>query len=612
MRYLQILILLLSLGIKSFSYNIDDYIFFNKAVEANEKKEYKNSLFFYEVYQKNFPYSYPLKSNYAKFYIAKNYMDMGKLDEALLYFSRAVYIPEKYVKQEVKKTNYFQYRRDYFSGEIYLKKGEELKAEEYFKRLLLDYYDPQLEPYEKKALKILEKINSKYKVLYQVKYNEDFKYLKEFKKDELLKLSDYFYEKKKYEKVIQILKEVDGFENLPYDKKIVYVECLLRMDENRKVIDLTNKLEEGEVRLAFYRGVAFEQNRDFPRAIYNYENIKDSRLRDRALFRTARIYYRLEEYRKAKDIIEKSTKEDESIKSLKLDIYIKLQNKKRFIQNYNEFKELYPQNPKMGLYYMVSNKLAQKVDNPWELANYNIFFTSNYVVRSYLNSLVNFEMKNGYKEEVLKNALTQIGELGKSELLEVAVQSANFDLDSESTQDKITIINSFIDSGFYREAFEKVDDFKREFYRYRNLLHYIYPKFYRREVESARKIYILPQSLIYTVMYTESRFDNENIKFGRVGLMGIPEEMIKGNEELYFDPKTNLEMGSKILKEIYEKYNGMILKTLIEYLYGEKVLKTLNFELDGDLKIETITDEKFQKEIEEIVYTYSFYSAIYN
>lgn len=67
MRYLYTIIIALFLGIKSFSYNVDDYIFFNKALEANKKGDYKNSLFFYEIYQNNFPYSYPLASNYAKY-----------------------------------------------------------------------------------------------------------------------------------------------------------------------------------------------------------------------------------------------------------------------------------------------------------------------------------------------------------------------------------------------------------------------------------------------------------------------------------------------------------------------------------------------------------------
>ena len=146
MRYLHLLILTIMLGIKSFSYNVDDYIFFNKALEANKKEDYKNSLFYYEIYQKNFPYSYPLTSNYAKYYIAKNYMDMKKYDEALLFFSRAVYVPESYVKQEFKKTNYFQYRRDYNVARIYQLKNDKSQSIEYYKRLVTDYYDPQLEP----------------------------------------------------------------------------------------------------------------------------------------------------------------------------------------------------------------------------------------------------------------------------------------------------------------------------------------------------------------------------------------------------------------------------------------------------------------------------------
>ena len=113
-------------------------------------------------------------------------------------------------------------------------------------------------------------------------------------------------------------------------------------------------------------------------------------------------------------------------------------------------------------------------------------------------------------------------------------------------------------------------------------------------------------------MYIESGFDNENNKFEKLGLMGIPKKLVENKDEYYYTPQINIDTGTEILKKIYDKHNGMILKTLIEYIYGEKVLKGLNFELDGDLKLETIVDEKFQTEIEEIVYTYAFYSAIYN
>lgn len=612
MRYLYLIILTIMLGIRSFSYNVDDYIFFNKGLEANQKGDYKNSLFYYEIYQKNFPYSYPLASNYAKYYIAKNYMDMKKYDEALLFFSRAVYVPQNYVKQELKKTNYFQYRRDYNVAKIYELKNEKNKSIEYYKRLVTNYYDPQLEPYEKKALKILEKTNEKYRYIYEIKYQDNLKVIDKLTKEELLDLANYFYEKKEYEKTVKILNKAGSYAENKVSQKIIYLESLLKLDENKKVIELTKDIQIGEANFLFIRAVAYEQNKDYSRAIYNYEKIEDVKLKDRAAFRIGRIYYKIEDYTKAREVLEKTNQKNERIDSLLLDIYIKLQNRKKFIELYNKFKNKYPENPKIGLYYMVYTKLIENDRNSWQLANYNVFFASNYVVRNYMNSINNFEIKKTYKEEVLKDALTQIGALKNPELLELAVQSNNFDLDTETIQDKITIMNSYIESKFYKESFKKVNIFRREFYRYRNLLHYVYPKYYREEVQNTRKKYLVPQSLIYTVMYIESGFDNENNKFEKLGLMGIPKKIVKNNDEYYYNPQINIDTGTEILKKIYDKHNGMILKTLIEYIYGEKVLKGLNFELDGDLKLETIVDEKFQTEIEEIVYTYAFYSAIYN
>lgn len=612
MRYLHLIILTIMLGIRSFSYNVDDYIFFNKALEANRKGDYKNSLFYYQIYQKNFSYSYPLSSNYAKYYIAKNYMDMGKYDEALLFFSRAVYVPESYLKQEFKKTNYFQYRRDFNVGKIYQLKNDKNKANEYFKRLVTDYYDSQLEPYEKKALKILGETDKKYLYIYEVKYQNNFKLIDKIDKNELLNLANYFYEKKEYEKTVEILEKFGNSKEKKTNQKIIYLESLLKLEENKKVIELTKDVQEGEAYFLFLRAIAYEQNKDYSRAIYNYEKIQDIKLKDRAAFRIGRIYYKIEEYSKAREVLENTSQKNERIESLLLDVYIKLQNRKKFIELYDKFKNKYPENTKMGLYYMVYTKLMEKDKDSWQLANYNIFFASNYVVRNYINSIKDFDVKNTYKEEVLKDALTQIGALKNPELLELAVQSNNFDLDTETIQDKITVINSYIESEFYKESLKKVNSFRREFYRYRNLLHYVYPKYYREEVQNTRKKYLVPQSLIYTIMYIESGFDNENDKFERIGLMGIPKKLIKDKDKCYYDPQVNIDAGTEILKKIYDKHNGMILKTLVEYKYGEKVLKSLNFELDGDLKLETIVDEKFQTEIEEIVYTYAFYSAIYN
>lgn len=609
MRYLIMLFFMGILFIQSFSYNIDDYLFFDKALKANEKKDFKESEFFYKIYERNYKDSYPLTSNYAKYYIAKNYMDLGKYEEAILYFSRAVYVPEEFVKQKTKKTNFFQYRRDYYVGEIYLKLNNHKKSNEFLERLVTDYYDPKLTPYEIKALNLLRIKNPKYEFIYRMKYKGDFSVIDKLNSSELEGLSKYFFEKKEYKKTKIILGKLYNISDKKRDIEIRYLETLLKLNENKKIIEFTQ--DKTDMKLIFIRAVAYEQAKDYSRALYNYNLLNQTDYQDRAMYRTARIYFKLEEYKKVKNILEKIIPKNEKIDELMLDVYVKLENRSKFLKFYEDFRSKYPENPKLGLYYMIYTKLLNNNQQPWDMANYSIFFTSNYAVRNYIDSLENFNLEETFKEKILKSALTQIGELGNSELLDLATRSKNFDLDIDTVRDKITVIDSFAESSFYKEAFEKSKKYKRDMYRYRNLLHNIYPKYYWNEVESARKKNLIPQSLIYTVMYIESGFDKNNDKFDRIGLMGIPLEGILEKEK-YFDPQENIELGTKLLKQSYEKNNAMILKTLIDYLYGETVLKSLNFELDGDLKLETVGDDKLQKEIEEIVYTYAFYSAIYN
>ncbi|MGL5797207.1 MAG: transglycosylase SLT domain-containing protein, partial [Cetobacterium sp.] len=529
-----------------------------------------------------------------------------------LWFSRAVYVPDNYLKQKVKKSNFFQYRKDFFMGKIYLKNGNIELGKDFLKRLILDYYDPQAEYYEKIALQILSNYDKKYNYIYDAKYNENKDSMNNIDINEQKKIINFFYEKKNFEKVIEFLDIINDYKDMELNFKLLYLESLLRLNINEKVIELTNDSENQLAKIYLFRGMAFEQSKIFSKAIYNYQKIKDLRIKDRALFRIARIYYKLENYKSAKDTIEKITVKNQGIKSLALEIYIKLKNKKKFIESYNEFKTIYPQNHKMGLYYIVYNNLMKKEKNPWELANYNVFFASNYVVRNYFYSLKEYEIENTYKEKVLEDALKQIGEFKNSELLELAVQSTNLNLDIETIKDKKIIMDSFIEAKFYKEAFKKVNDFKKDFYSYKNLLHYIYPKYYKNEVDKALKNNLLPESLIYTVIHVESGFDNESIQYDKIGLMGIHKHEIKGREEEFYNPEKNIEKGVEKLRLIYKKHNSMILKTLVEYIYGEKTLKMLNFEINGDLKIETISDEKLQQELEEIVYTYAFYSAIYN
>ena len=606
-------IILIMLAINSFAYNIDDYKLFNDAIIANEQKDYKKSLLFYKMYENNFSYSYPLTSNYAKFFIAKNYMDLKDYDKALLYFSRAVYVPERYIKQETKKTNFFQYKRDFYVGNIYMEKKDEKKAIESYTKLVTDYYDPTLTYYEKKALKILEKYDIKYRYIYEIKYENNLKSLKKLSKKELEDLSNYFYEKKDYTNVIVILDEIGKYNDQKLNLKIRYLESLLRLDKLKQVLELTQNLNIDDIKLIFIRGVAYEQARDYSRAIFNYNKLNETELQDFAFYRIAKINYILGEYKKVKFNLDKIDKKNEDMEELALDNYIKLKDRKNFIKSYKNFENKYPENIKMGLYYMIYTKLTNKNKKPWELSEYNIFFMSNYIVRNYKKGLPNFRVKPNYKEEVLKSTLYQIGQLENADLLELAIKSNNFDLDENNIDDKIIIVNSLIESKFYDKAFQKIKKYSGSFFKYNNLLFYLYPKYYREEIENIRKNHLIQESLIYTIIYKMSEFNKDFFEYDRIGLMGLDlKEVENNNIEKYYDPIINLEFGIKKLKKLYEKNNELALKTLVEYIYGERVLKSLNFESDGDIRLETITDEDLQKNIEEISYIYSFYTAIYN
>ena len=480
---------------------------------------------------------------------------------------------------------------------------------EFLERLVTDYYDPQLTMYEINALNILKKSNLKYERIYRAKYEDDLSVIDKMDVTDLKALSKYFFEKKDYKSAKIVMEKLNTIPSVKNELEIRYLETLLKLNENKKIIDLTS--HKKDIKYILIRARAYEQSKDYPRAIYNYNLLNGTEYENKGMYRAARIYFKLEEYKKAKSILNNITSKNEAIDELMLDIYLKFQNRSKFIEHYQDFKEKYPENPKLGLYYMVYTKLLSDSSHPWNMANYSIFFTSNYVVRSYIDSLENFELKETFKEQILKSTLTQIGELKNPELLDLATQSDNFDLDVTSVRDKITIIDSFAKSEFYKEAFEKSKKYKQDMYRYKNLLYNIYPKYYRNEVERARKKNLIPQSLIYTVMYIESGFDRKNNKYDRVGLMGIPKKNLRDKKD-YYDPETNIELGTKLLKESYEKNDAMVLKTLIDYIYGQDIFKSLNFEIDGDLKLETITDDKLQKEIEGIVYTYAFYSAIYN
>lgn len=609
MNRIYLIIIGLCLCIKSFSYNIDDYRLFQDGVKENQEKNYEKSEFLYSVYERNYQNSYPLQSNYAKYYIGKNFMDLKKYDEGILYLKRAVYVPEKYVKQETKKTNFFQYRRDFYIGKMYLEKGEYNLGTDYLARLVTNYYDPQLEKYEIEALNILRTTNERYEQIYNVKYNGVFSDLYKLNFQDKKNLSEYFYTKKEFEKTEIVLNEMKKNKKFSQKDEIRYLETLFQLGKNDEILKITKDSTINEY--LYIRGEVFKNKNDISRAIYNFEKV-DGIYRRNAQYEIAKLYYLLGEYSKSKEILKNVDIENEKIDSLLLDIYIKEKNRKRFLEKYYEFRKKYTGNYKQGVYYMIYTQLLNKnEEDPWEIADYNDFFVGNYVVRNYVSSLPNYKIKESERRVILKSTLEKIAKLGNEELLSVAIESPNFALNPQKISDELIVIDSYIKGGFYKEAFERAVENRNVLFKYKDTLEYLYPRYYSEYVKDALKEESVPENMVYTSLYIQSYFNEKNITKNKLGLFGI-EKISEIDEKYLMNVRNNIGIGIKKLSEIYQKNNGETLRSLLEFNLGEEAIKNINFEIDGDIRTGNIINEDLRERIEIIIYTYAFYSAIYN
>nr|WP_307775012.1 hypothetical protein [uncultured Cetobacterium sp.] len=609
MNRIYLIIIGLCLCIKSFSYNIDDYRLFQDGVKENQEKNYEKSEFLYSVYERNYQNSYPLQSNYAKYYIGKNFMDLKKYDEGILYLKRAVYVPEKYVKQETKKTNFFQYRRDFYIGKMYLEKGEYNLGTDYLARLVTNYYDPQLEKYEIEALNILRTTNERYEQIYNVKYNGVFSDLYKLNFQDKKNLSEYFYTKKEFEKTEIVLNEMKKNKKFSQKDEIRYLETLFQLGKNDEILKITKDSTINEY--LYIRGEVFKNKNDISRAIYNFEKV-DGIYRRNAQYEIAKLYYLLGEYSKSKEILKNVDIENEKIDSLLLDIYIKEKNRKRFLEKYYEFRKKYTGNYKQGVYYMIYTQLLNKnEEDPWKIADYNDFFVGNYVVRNYVSSLPNYKIKESERRVILKSTLEKIAKLGNEELLSVAIESPNFALNPQKISDELIVIDSYIKGGFYKEAFERAVENRNVLFKYKDTLEYLYPRYYSEYVKDALKEESVPENMVYTSLYIQSYFNEKNITKNKLGLFGI-EKISEIDEKYLMNVRNNIGIGIKKLSEIYQKNNGETLRSLLEFNLGEEAIKNINFEIDGDIRTGNIINEDLRERIEIIIYTYAFYSAIYN
>ena len=608
------MLLFFILNINIFSYNYDDYSIFIQGKNAYEKEDYITAQESFETLMRSFGYSPILKNNYAFYFIGMTYYHLGDYEKAVYYLQKAVFTyNNSFLTKESKfeKNNYLA-ERDYSLGDALLKIGNFELGETYLQRLDYNYYSPKPSYFEKKALLLLMERKSGFEDYYNLKFNEDLKSADKLADDKLLKVTEYFSSQKKFDKAIYLGKKIlssPSKDSEIKEKAIIEIfRSYLQEKKYKEIIDIANKYDKivDSNILFFYKGVAYYKLKDFSRCLYFFENIKDGKYFPTALLYISGIYYSFGDYNKVIKSVNKVSTKNIIADILLADSYLKLKKERKFEETARKIINNYP-NSYEGLFFafILENKNM-------DLASHNATFKISLIIDNFLNSTKSdtdnvFDKINYLELEKLCN----ISKIKNEELLKIELQNSSF-VNKYSISNGLAVTTILENGEFYDLAYKNSSAYRKEFFKYRDLIKYNYPLYYKDIVDNCSKKYDIPQELIYTTMLLGSKFDKEAIsKNSRIGLMMIP---LKHEEEIneLLKPEVNIELGSRKIKELLKKYNGNKLKTLIHYNFGEGVAKSIKFDFDGDINLDTISNPEEKYEIQDLIITYIFYKKLYN
>ena len=608
------MLLFFILNINIFSYNYDDYSIFIQGKNAYEKEDYITAQESFETLMRSFGYSPILKNNYAFYFIGMTYYHLGDYEKAVYYLQKAVFTyNNSFLTKESKfeKNNYLA-ERDYSLGDALLKIGNFELGETYLQRLDYNYYSPKPSYFEKKALLLLMERKSGFEDYYNLKFNEDLKSADKLSDDKLLKVTEYFSSQKKFDKAIYLGKKIlssPSKDSEIKEKAIIEIfRSYLQEKKYKEIIDIANKYDKivDSNILFFYKGVAYYKLKDFSRCLYFFESIKEGKYLPTALLYVSGIYYSFGDYNKVIESVNKISTKNIIADILLADSYLKLKKERKFEETARKIINNYP-NSYEGLFFafILENKNM-------DLASHNATFKISLIIDNFLNSTKSdtdnvFDKINYLELEKLCN----ISKIKNEELLKIELQNSSF-INKYSISNGLAVTTILENGEFYDLAYKNSSAYRKEFFKYRDLIKYNYPLYYKDIVDNCSKKYDIPQELIYTTMLLGSKFDKEAIsKNSRIGLMMIP---LKHEEEIneLLKPEVNIELGSRKIKELLKKYNGNKLKTLIHYNFGEGVAKSIKFDFDGDINLDTISNPEEKYEIQDLIITYIFYKKLYN
>lgn len=621
-KKLIIMFIVLICNISSGS-QIKDYLIFNEANEFYRKGEYENAKLKFGTLERSYPSSNLVTKHYYNFFMALNYYKLGDLDNAIKYMEKAVYTPTI-----LNGKNFFNLERNYYLGKFHYEKGELELAIPYLKQLINTDFSPIAKEYEAYAFSILKDIDNNYKILYEIKFKNDFSKISLVPLDSLTATAYYFLNRGEYEQGQVVFKYL--YKQNRKDKYIItgYLKTLFLSEEYDEILKVTSSMiKENSYSVVFYyRGKAFVKNKSFTIGIENLKKaVKIEGNYSREFFvidARETIFYSYFALKNYNDLLifSKSlpflTDVEETI------VIAALMEVENFDMALERSRALFRKSPfslKTLYFRYFFHSLFSKDEKAFEKSIINEMNTptiklASKVISYFVQSLKNYPLANeidniNSNPEISK--LAKIADLKDFDLLNLEMENNSL-ISTDPTIDKFIRTKLFEKSHNFKAAYENSMDNIATFSRYRNFLPLIFPKYYTEEVALASKKYDVSENLIYTTILLGSRFDsNYSGSMYKLGLMQIPYNPVKVDSySKLISPLNNIDIGTKNLSTLIKKYDSD-LKGIIAYLYGETVLESINFEND-DFYFKNISDPTLRENLEVLVKTFLFYKIIYN
>jgi soluble lytic murein transglycosylase len=598
--------------------NTDSYRSFAKGKTNYLSGDNEQASLEFQNFLTNYKSSRLYNSHYSDYYIGMNFYEIGDLQNALKFLDSSIYTP-KYLKfSGSNRSNYFEFERAFYLGEIYAQLGSTTNSETQYRSLIKNFYTPELEPFEKKALNILASKDPYYRYILEVKYQNNYQHLKDLKKADLVMVANFLYSKGLFLEFYEAYNKDFQTGNSNNKEMIIYtLRVLEEIGEYDLMIDLIKKQPLISSDYYYYFGNALKKSGKSLEAIEKYKLVDMPPYSKDAIYSISRLYFILEDYDNT--ILWSHKLKDDRSHELLTRSYFNSGQIDLFKKSAIQYITRYP-NSDLAAYYR--NLLYNESKNPnylkWIIKHnlnsyyYQVAFNITKSTRELEVYPINYKLRV-HKDSL--DSLDEISTLGDPQLLLIEADSINFPNDKTFEYYIRTIYlerSQLYDLAMYSSLLAE-----SEFSKYSNLHLLLYPKYYEQIVKKYSKEYDVEEALIFSIIKESSKFDKNLIDkstyFGlmQVSLKTARESYPKITPKELLDPETNIKIGVKRLSILLTKHENNTSLAIADYHEDKKITPTWKLDKNGDIDVEQIPYLDSQKFIKSVIADYYKYKNLY-